>query len=98
MTAVVGQAISVAGTGRTTNDTIVRRVRPPGFLRRAVARFLRGPAEACRALRSARLLLLSGGRTSFDAARYGAVPERFSLRRRAAHEAAQLRPARLHPA
>ena len=49
-------------------------------------------------VRPARLLLLSGRRASFDATRHGALPERVPFRRRAAHQAAQFRPAGLHAA
>ena len=57
---------------------------------------LRGPAEADRGLRPRRHLRLSLRRASFDAARHGAVAERLSLGRRAAHQAAAVRAAGLH--
>ncbi len=53
--------------------------------------YLRGPPQDRRSLRSRRLLRLSPGRASCDAARHGAVAERVSRRAGAAHAAAALR-------
>ena len=81
-----------------SNDLIVRRLRSSRRVRRAAARFLRGPPEADRALRPARLLLLPGRRASLDAARHGALARACSSRRSRSAPSAQLRPARLHAA
>ena len=93
----LGAAIEWEAWGRS-DEPVVWRIRPSRCFRRAAARLLRGPPQARRAVRPARLLLLSRRRASFDAARHGALPERVSLRRRAAHRPAQFRPAGLHAA
>ena len=80
------------------NVSLFRCVRSRRSRRGHARRVLREPAQARRSIRSRRLLHLSRGRASHDAARHGAVAVRVSLGRGAAHEAAPLRAARLRTA